>query len=146
MLSVDTNILIYAANPESENHKEAVEFLEWASSSGDHQYATSELVLVELYMQLRNPRIFAAPLTPSEANSYCQTLRSQPNWRHLDYQPIVADKLWDWASKTNGGFREIIDARLALSLRHHGVTRFATANVKHFQNFGFTEVWNPLLP
>lgn len=43
------------------------------------------------------------------------------------------------------GFRDIIDTRFALTLRHHGVTRFATANVKHFQGFGSTEVWNPLL-
>jgi hypothetical protein len=33
-----------------------------------------------------------------------------------------------------------------LAVRHHGVTRFATANVKPFQNFGFTEVWNSLVP
>jgi hypothetical protein len=29
-------------------------------------------------------------------------------------------------------------------LLHHGVTRFATANIKHFKPFGFAEVWNPL--
>lgn len=35
-------------------------------------------------------------------------------------------------------------ARLALTLRHHGVTEFVTANVKDFEGFGFTRVWNPL--
>jgi len=143
MLSVDTNILIYTAIPESPDHRKAVAFLQEVSV-GEDQYATCELIPVELYMQLRNRQVFPKPLTPSEASSYCQTLRSQPNWRHLDYEPIVADKLWQWASTTKSGFREIIDARLALTLRHHGVTRFATANVKHFQDFGFTEVWNPL--
>ena len=39
---------------------------------------------------------------------------------------------------------QIIDARLALTLRHHGVTAFATANAKHFRGFGFAKVWNPL--
>jgi len=142
MLSVDTNILIYAANPASPDHSKAVAFLD-ESAVGKDQYATCELIIVEVYMQLRNRQIFSQPLTPSEASSYCQSLRKQPNWRHLDYQPIVADRLWEWAAKTEAGFREIIDARLALTLRHHGVTRFATA--KHFQDFGFTEVWNPLL-
>ena len=33
---------------------------------------------------------------------------------------------------------------LALTLRHHGVTEFATRNEAHFTNFGFTRVWNPL--
>ena len=39
----------------------------------------------------------------------------------------------------------MIDARLALTLRHHGVTEFATANLKDFEGFGFAKVWNPLL-
>jgi predicted nucleic acid-binding protein len=43
------------------------------------------------------------------------------------------------------GIRRIVDARLALTLRHHGVTVFATSNVKDFEGFGFTRVWNPLL-
>jgi len=38
-------------------------------------------------------------------------------------------------------FRRIIDLRLALTLRHHGVTEFATANEKDFQSVGFNRVW-----
>ena len=38
----------------------------------------------------------------------------------------------------------VFDARLALTLRHHGVTAFATANEKDFQEFGFERLWNPL--
>jgi hypothetical protein len=38
----------------------------------------------------------------------------------------------------------MIDARIAFTLLHHGITRFATANIKHFKPFGFAEVWNPL--
>ena len=144
MLSVDTNLLVYAANPESPDHLAALGFVQEIPNS-QHQYATCELILVELYMQLRNKSTFSKPLTPAEASAYCQTLRNQPDWRHIDYDPAVSPKLWKWAAKTKGGLREIIDARLALTLRHHGVTHFATANVKHFQHFGFTQVWNPLL-
>lgn len=105
-----------------------------------------KLVLVELYMQLRSPRVFSKPQTPAAAAAYCQTLRSTPGIRHIDYHPAVLQKLWKWAAIAMSGIREIIDARLALTLRHHGVTHFATANVEHFENFGFTQVWNPLLP
>jgi hypothetical protein len=38
----------------------------------------------------------------------------------------------------------IFDTRLALTLRHHGVTDFATGNLKHFDGFGFARLWNPL--
>ena len=42
------------------------------------------------------------------------------------------------------GFRHIIDARLAFTLRHYGVSHFATANPKRFEAFGFAKEWNPI--
>lgn len=41
-------------------------------------------------------------------------------------------------------YRVLFDARLALTLRHHGVTELATCNTKDFQGYGFTRVWDPL--
>ena len=38
----------------------------------------------------------------------------------------------------------MIDARPALTLRHHGVTKLATANVRDFKSFDFEAVWDPL--
>ena len=52
--------------------------------------------------------------------------------------------MWEHANEADFAFRRIIDARLALTLRHHGVTEFATTNVKDFEGFGFRRVWNPL--
>ncbi|MEO8614571.1 MAG: PIN domain-containing protein [Luteolibacter sp.] len=144
MLSTDTNLLIYAADSESPNQEAAIRFFE-NSVKSDEEFVLCELVLVEVYMQLRNPAIFPNPQSAEEASNYCRRLRIDTGWRHIDYDPAVSAKLWKWASSTQGGIRQIIDARLALTLRHHGVTRFATANVKQFQGFGFTEVWNPLL-
>ena len=145
MLSIDTNLLIYAVQPESPSQPEAAKFLE-EEVNQKGVLVICKLVLVELYMQLRNPRVFSKPQTPAAAAAYCQTLRSTPGIRHIDYHPAVLQKLWKWAAIATSGIREIIDARLAPTLRHHGVTHFATANVKHFENFGFTQVWNPLLP
>lgn len=145
MLAADTNIFIQAADPHSVSHVEAIRFIESIGAT-DEQFVLCEFVLVELYMQLRNPAIFKkTAYTASQAATYCEELRQNPVWRHVDYHPLISSKLWKWASDTTTGFRNIIDARLALTLRHHGVTRFATANIKHFQGFGFSEVWNPLL-
>ena len=144
MISADTNLLIYAADPDSPYQKEAIRFFEDSASNGQ-EFVLCELVIVEVYMQLRNPATLKRPYSPQEASDYCLSLVKETGWRHIDYDPAVSAKLWKWASSTQGGIRQIIDARLALTLRHHGVTRFATANVKHFQGFGFTEVWNPLL-
>lgn len=146
MLSADTNLFIQAADPHSVFHTEALAFFSGMADSGK-EFVICELVLVELYMQLRNPAVFKKnAYTATQAADYCSDLRNNGDWRYIDYDSAVSPKLWKWASATNSGFREIIDARLALTLRHHGVTHFATANVKHFRDFGFTEVWNPLLP
>ena len=95
-------------------------------------------------MQLRNPAIFRKPRTAKQAAAFCETLRANPAWEFGDYEPEVSKALWSWAAKTTAGFRQIIDARLALTLRHHGVTHFATANTAHFDDFAFEKVWSPL--
>jgi uncharacterized protein len=56
----------------------------------------------------------------------------------------VMDEVWALAGGKNFARRRIFDTRLALTLRHGGVTHFATTNVKAFQGCGFEKVWNPL--
>jgi len=85
------------------------------------------------------------PDTPFESAGYCTALKQNPRWRCIDYDAEISRKLWEYASGTKAGYRHIIDARLAFTLQHHGVDRFATVNQKDFKTFGFKEVWNPLL-
>ena len=143
MLSADTNLFLHAADPDSPRHRPARAFFA-EILGGDEEFVVCELVLVELYLQLRNPAVLVKPYTAREAAAYCQSLKRNPAWRCVDYDVAVSAKLWSWAWATKAGFRQIIDARLALTLRHHGVLAFATANVKHFRGFGFAKLWNPL--
>jgi len=143
MLTTDTNLLIHVADPDSPDHDSAKAFFT-SVTQGSEEFVLCELILVELYMQLRNPAIFAKPYTAKESAAHCLALKQNPNWRCIDYDPLISPKLWAWAKETRAGFRQIIDARIAFTLLHHGVTRFATANVKRFKDFGFTEVWNPV--
>ena len=109
--------------------------------------AICELVLVELYVLLRNPAVLKNPLDPAEAVPIIQTFRQHPAWRLVDYPgdtSSVMNDVWHRAGQPNIGRRVVFDARLALTLRHHGVTEFATRNEIHFTGFGFARVWNPL--
>ncbi|MFQ5740740.1 MAG: hypothetical protein ACE5JX_17185 [Acidobacteriota bacterium] len=54
------------------------------------------------------------------------------------------DRVWKLAGGERFSRRRIIDARLALTLLHHGVTSLATANTKDFRGLGFLRLWNPL--
>jgi len=54
--------------------------------------------------------------------------------------------IWELASQPGFARRRIFDARLAQTLRHHGVTEFVTNNIKDFEGFGFDRVWSPYSP
>lgn len=141
MISFDTNILFPAHEASAPGHENAVQFIE--SFQDDHQVVICELVLVELYLLLRNPAVLDRPFSPADAVGICQTYRSNPSWRLVENAPVMGE-VWRHARARQFARRRIIDARLALTLRHHGVREFATANAKDFKGFGFTRVWNPL--
>ncbi|HTD68549.1 MAG TPA: VapC toxin family PIN domain ribonuclease, partial [Candidatus Limnocylindria bacterium] len=116
-------------------------------SAAPGEVAICELVLIELYVLLRNPTVLKQPLDAADAASLVQTFRQHPAWRLIDYpgaNSTVMDEVWRTAARPNIGRRVVFDARLALTLRHHGVTEFATRNDSHFASFGFTRVFNPL--
>ena len=141
MLSFDTNLAIYAANADASEQPAATAFLESLASRQD--VVIAELMLVEVYLKLRNARILRRPLDASTAAAHCQAFRENANWTLVESAPVMPD-VWRWAAKRMFATRRIIDVRLALTLRHHRVTEFATANVKDFEELGFARVWNPL--
>jgi toxin-antitoxin system PIN domain toxin len=145
MTSCDTNVLFAALDSESAHHESAVVFLN--SMRDSERFGLCELVLVELYGLLRNPTVSKRPQSGGEAAHVIQRFRSHPRWLVLDYpgaEANVMNQLWELASNPAFPYRRIYDARLALTLRYHGVNEFATRNVKDFQGFGFKKLWNPL--
>jgi predicted nucleic acid-binding protein len=61
----------------------------------------------------------------------------------LEHAPVM-ERVWQISAQPHFARRRIFDARIALTLIHHGVTSLATANVKDFEDLGFERVWNPL--
>lgn len=142
MLSIDTNILLYASSEKSSYHEEACDYL--TTLEDNREVIIAELALVELYILLRNPILLSPPLTAQEAVDVCSAFRSHPRWRLVENADIM-NSVWKEASRHHFARRRIFDLRLAKTLQAHGVTEFATANVKDFQDLGFRKVWNPLL-
>ena len=148
MTSFDTNLLLYSLNKDCVEYEPARAFFA-ALPTRPAAVAVCELVLLELYVLLRNPAVVRKPLASAEAVGLVQTFRRHPTWRLIDYPgdvSAVRDAVWQRASDTAVGRRVVFDSRLALTLRHHGVTDFATRNASDFAGFGFTQVWNPLTP
>jgi hypothetical protein len=146
MISFDTNLLLYSLNQDCAEYNDARAFFA-SLPTAPGAVAICELVLVELYVLLRNPAVLNSPLAPTDASALIQTFRQHPTWTLLDYPgdaTALMDELWRLAAQPNIGRRIVFDARLALTLRHHGVNEFATRNETHFTGFGFTRLWNPL--
>lgn len=142
MISADTNLFVHAANRDSPLREACISFFQ--QHAGNSDFVLCELVLLELYMCLRNPAIMRKPLSSTKAVAYCEQLRSNPAWQIVDYSPDIRDALWKRAAEPKFAFRSVIDARLAFTLRFHGVNELATINTKHFSGFGFAKVWNPV--
>jgi predicted nucleic acid-binding protein len=96
-----------------------------------------------LYVLLRNPAVVERPMSPASAVEICQAFRENRNWRILDYPGGLMPAVWRYAAGPDRGRRTIFDARLAFTLRHHGITELATRDLSHFQDFGFSRVWDP---
>ncbi|MGY6555212.1 MAG: TA system VapC family ribonuclease toxin [Wenzhouxiangella sp.] len=141
MLSIDTNILLYAQNRDCPEHQRARAFIEDCADRDD--VALCELVLVELYQLLRNPAVLARPLSAPEAAAVCTRWRGNPRWALIENAPIM-NQLWHIATQPNLPRRALFDARIALTLRHHGVTEWATRNTPDFETFGFARLINPI--
>lgn len=144
MLSMDTNILLYAYNAASPCHDVAYA---WMSSIQQYEdVAISEFILAEFYGLLRNPSVLKHPLTAEEAVEVIQTYRNHPRWRLIGFptesRPLH-DALWEKATAKSFAFRRLYDTRSALTMIAQGVTEFATVNVKDFEGVGFRRVWSP---
>jgi uncharacterized protein len=141
MISLDTNLLLYALNSECTEHARAAAFL--AECGHRKDVAVAELVLLELYQLLRNPAVLSRPLGALDAAEICQRLRRNPRWALIENAPVM-ERVWSLAATPGVARRKLFDARLGLTLLHHGVDEFATRNVTDFEGLGFRRVWNPL--
>jgi toxin-antitoxin system PIN domain toxin len=144
MMSCDTNILFPAFDKSSAQHEAARSFL--AIHARNEKFCLCEQVLMELYGLLRNPVVNRNPLPSPQAVAIIQGLRGNPSWRIVDAgkNRALMNGIWEKAKAPELAYRRIFDLRLAATLRAHGVTDFATRNLKDFQDQGFKRVWNPL--
>ncbi|NJS37263.1 MAG: VapC toxin family PIN domain ribonuclease [Brachymonas sp.] len=117
------------------------------SLTSQRDVVISELVLLELYVLLRNATVNPQPLNASEASRVCDAFRQNPHWQVVGLPPEARpfhDKLWKALAQADMPRRRAFDIRLSLSLQDAGVHEFATVNLKDFVETGFKRVWNPL--
>lgn len=143
MNSLDTNILVYAANADAAEHRAARAVVDEMLASPE-RWLLADQVLFEFYKALRNPRILERPLDAARASRHLSFLCEESGVARccyeLEHWDAVLARLRDRATP----YQQTHDIVLAATLRAGGVTRFYTRNVRDFERAGFEEVINPI--
>ncbi len=142
MISCDTNILLYYLDSSCDAHPKAKSYLDtvWY----ERNFLIADLVLLELYVLLRNPKVLKHSLSAKEAADCCRVFRTNPAWQVVECTTGVMPEFWtSYAGKLLSAW-SAYDVRLGLTLRKAGVKIFATRNVKDFKGLGFDKIVNPI--
>lgn len=142
MKSLDTNLLIYAANKGCKEHAVARELAETLLEE-PQEWMLADQVLFEYYRALRNPHILEHPLNAEEAAYQVRFLREEAGCLHCAYSLDLWDSVAPHLSKESLRGIGVFDVILAVTLKANGITRFYTRNVSEFKRFELFEVINP---
>ena len=147
MFAIDTNLLVYAHNTDSEFHKQAAAFVTKVVNERDHKgqhticlptQVLSEFVHVVTWQRVEKPL------------SIIEAIRVVQDYRDVGI-PIIHQRetqiqtfLELLASGTTR--RKVFDMVLAATLKDNGISGLYTVNVGDFKTFDFLQAVNPLQP
>jgi len=141
---IDTNLLLYAVNPDSPEHGQARRLLEdWRG--GDRPWFLTWGIIYEFLRVATHPRVFPSPITLAQAGDWIEALLAGRNDAILvatDRHPAVLAELVASHPRLRGN--PVHDLHIAALMREHGVPEIRTADTD-FHQFGFLRVVNPLV-
>lgn len=139
--SVDVNVLLYASDRTSPRHVAAIRFLEGRASDSE-LFCVAWAILMSYLRMATHPRMFAHPLSPSEALGNVEALIGMPHVRVLS----EGEEFLDVYRAVTGGFpvrgNLVPDAHLAALLRQHQVRTLYTTDAD-FRKFDFLDIRDP---
>lgn len=139
--SVDVNVLLYASDTSNPKHPEAIRFMEERAFDPD-LFCIAWSTLVAYLRIATHPRIFARPLSPSDALGNVESLLRLPRVRTLSEGEDFLDgyRVVTASFPVRGNL--VPDAHLATLLQQYGVGRLYTAD-RDFRKFDFLDVVDP---
>lgn len=143
MKSLDTNILVYAANSAAPEHPRAMATVETMLEAPD-QWILADQVLWEFYKALRHPKILSKPRTASQAAAHVRFLREQSRVLCCAYELSGYEDVVRHLEVSRFPYQRTHDLVLGITLRRHGVDTFYTRNPTDFAESGIPQVINPI--
>lgn len=143
LCSLDTNILLYAANEDAPEHEVCKDLFRQIIEDPT-EWVIADQVYLELYRALRNPRVMSNPLSAKLAAKHITTLRDEMGISHCGYTSECWKGLIQKLETLDFPYRRTHDAVLSATLLSYGVKIFYTRNTKDFEASGFASVINPV--
>lgn len=140
---VDTNILLYAVNPDSPEHEAAYAAVEeWRA--GEQSWYLTWGIIYEFLRVSTHSRIFAQPLRLRDAQAWIGALLNGARAGILvesDRHAAVVEELVGAYPRAAGNL--LHDFHIAALMKEHGLEEIRTADAD-FHQFSFLRVVNPL--
>lgn len=143
MNSLDTNLLVYAANSASSEHAKALAIVN-AMLARPTEWILADQVLWEFYKALRHPKILQRPRTAAQAAAQIRFLREQSGVACCSYETSLFHEVIAQVEKPRFPYQRTHDAILGATLFRQGVKVFYTRNEKDFTDSGIPKVINPI--
>ena len=144
MFVVDTNVFVYAADPDSPFHAACRQQLEdWRRQAS--AWFTTWGILYEFLRVTTHPQVFRRPWSANEAWAFVSALLASPGLDLLietDRHAAVAAQVIDELTAMAGNL--VHDGHTAILMREHGIQRICTRDTD-FHRFPFLEVVDPVM-
>ena len=144
MFVVDTNLLLYAVNPDSADHVTAKGLVEeWRE--GDESWFLTWGIIYEFLRVSTHASVFPSPLDLTSARAWIATvLASEPCGvlAETDRHSEVLEELTGLHPRVSGNL--VHDFHTAVLMKEHGIPEIRTADTD-FHQFPFLRVLNPLV-
>lgn len=140
---IDTNVLLYGANTDAEEHAVARTFLTRIGRAAEPWYLTDG-ILYEFLRVATHPKVFPKPLTWREALTFLEPFLAAAHvhvLRATDGHWSILPSVLSGLTHPSGNL--FFDIRTAVLMREHGIRRIYTTDADFLQ-FDDLEVVNPL--
>jgi uncharacterized protein len=140
---IDTNILLYAANKDSEEHPAAAKFLGTAAASPEQWFLT-EGIVYEFLRVSTHAKVFPKPLDWKESMCFLRPFLESSNFLIL----AADERHWSLLNEilrsiTHPSGNLFFDIRTVVLMQEHGIREIYTTD-SDFLQFSQIKVINPL--
>lgn len=142
MIAVDTNVLVYAHEPTSRFHRDALATLQHLVEHD--RWGLPVSCIAEFVSVVTSPRGLKRPSPLQDALAFLGDWISMTSCQVLLPREDFLHQLGGIMRAANVTGRSAFDAQIAAICRQHGVSRIATYD-RGFQRFAGIEVQNPTL-